>query len=147
MIHTRNGNRRRQADWTNHIDSAIYDLMNGTIPEILHKSMVQSKPLANIIKRDKEFVIEMAIPGLSKDQIKINIEKDQLVISADTERSLAEGESFTKNEFDYSKFTRKFNLGEMIDRKNIQAKCEHGLLSITLQVKEELDTTIKVDIQ
>jgi len=43
MIHTRNGRTRRQADWTNQIDNAIFDLMNGNIPEILHKSMVQTQ--------------------------------------------------------------------------------------------------------
>jgi len=146
MIHTRNGKRRRHADWTNHIDSAIFDLMNGTIPEILHKSMVQTKPLSNIIKRENSFVVEMAVPGLSKEQIKISVDKDQLVISADTEKKLAEGETYSKREFDYQKFERRFSLGENIDLKNIQAKFEHGLLSITLSIKEKEDTTINVDI-
>ncbi len=146
MIHTRKG-RRRHADWTNHFDNAIIDLMNGTIPEILHKSMVQTKPLSNIIKRENSFVIEMAIPGLTKDQININVDKDQLVISADEEHKLAEGETLTKSEFNYHKFDRRFNLGDNIDATNIEASFENGLLIITLHVKEEKDTTIKVDIK
>ena len=147
MIHTRNGRRRKHADWTNHIDSAIFDLMNGNIPEILHKSMVQTKPLSNIIKRENSFIIEMAVPGLTKDQINISVDKNQLEISADVEHKLAEGETYSKSEFDYHKFDRKFNLGETIDQTNIEAKFENGLLFITLHVKEEKDTTIKVDIQ
>jgi len=146
MIHTRN-RRRRHADWTNHIDNAIIDLMSGNIPEILHKSMVQTKPLSNIIKREKSFVIEMAVPGLTKDQISISVDKDQLVISTDVEHKLEEGESYTKNEFNYHKFDRRFNLGDNIDSSNIEAKFENGLLIITLHVMEEKDTTIKVDIK
>jgi len=147
MIHTRNGRTRRQADWTNQIDNAIFDLMNGNIPEILHKSMVQTKPLSNIIKRENSFVIEMAVPGLSKEQINISVDKDQLVVSADVERKLNEGETYSKNEFNYQKFERKFNLGDMIDQNKIEAKFENGLLIVMLHVKEEKDTTIKVDIQ
>jgi len=146
MIHTRNG-RRRQADWSNHIDTAIFDLMNGNIPEMLQKSIVQTKPLSNIIKRENSFVIEMAVPGIGKDQININVNKDQLVVSAEVEHKLKEGETYSKNEFNYNKFERKFDLGDMIDQKKIEAKFENGLLIITLHVKEEKDTTIKVDIQ
>ena len=147
MIHTRNGRRRRQADWSNHIDTAIFDLMNGNIPEMLQKSIVQTKPLSNIIKRENSFVIEMAVPGIGKDQININVDKDQLVVSAEVEHKLKEGETYSKNEFNYNKFERKFDLGDMIDQKKIEAKFENGLLIITLHVKEEKDTTIKVDIQ
>jgi len=147
MIHTRNGRSKRQADWTNQIDNAIFDLMNGNIPEILHKSMVQTKPLSNIIKKENSFLIEMAIPGIAKDQITISVDKDQLVVSANVEHKLSEGETYSKNEFNYSKFERRFNLGDMIDQKKIEAKFENGLLLITLHVKEEKDTTIKVDIQ
>jgi len=147
MIHTSNGKRRRQDNWANHIDSAIFDLMNGSLPEILHKNLVQTKPLTNIIKQEKSFVIEMAVPGLAKEQIKINVEKDQLIISANEESKLAEGESFTKNEFAYNKFERKFNLGDNIDLSKIEAKQANGLLKITLHLKEIEDTTIKVDIQ
>lgn len=146
MIHTRNG-RRRHTNWSNHIDNAIIDLMNGTIPEILHKSMVQTKPLSNIIKRENSFVIELAIPGFSKEQINISVDKDQLVISADVEHKLEEGETYTKNEFNYHKFDRRFNLGDSIDTSKIEAVFNNGILKITLHVKEEKDTTIKIDIK
>ena len=148
MINT--GNRKtkaRHTHWANQFDNAILDLMNGSLPEILHKGMVQNTPLTNIIKRENEFDIEMAVPGLSKSQITIKIEQDQLIIAANHDRKLAEGERYSKNEFNYDKFERKFNLGENINRENIAAKCENGLLKITLQVKEKEDTTIKVDIQ
>ncbi len=147
MIHTKNRKRARHAHWTNHFDNAILDFMNGSIPEILHKGMVQTTPLTNIIKRENEFDIEMAIPGLSKEQITIKIEQDQLIIASDHESKLAEGETYSKNEFNYDKFERKFNLGENIDRENISAKCENGLLKVTLKIKEKEDTTIKVEIQ
>ena len=148
MIHTKNRKRRsRHAHWTNHFDNAILDLMNGSLPEILHKGLVQSTPLTNIVKRENEFDIEMAVPGLSKEQITIKVEEGHLIISSDLDKKLAEGESYTKNEFNYNKFERRFNLGENIDLENIAAKCENGLLKITLKVKEKEETAIKVDIQ
>ena len=148
MIHTRNGkSRRKHTNWANHLDTAIFDLMNGSLPEILHKGLVQTTPLTNIIKRENEFDIVMAVPGLSKEQITIKVEQDQLVIASDQEFKLEEGESYSKNEFNYEKFERKFNLGDNIDQENILAKCENGLLKVTLKVKEKEDTTIKVDIQ
>ncbi len=148
MIHTRNGKRRRNhAHWSNHLDTAIFDLMNGSLPEILHKGLVQTTPLTNIIKRENEFDIEMAVPGLSKEQISIKVEQDQLIISSEHESKLEEGETYSKNEFNYNKFERKFNLGENIDLENISATCENGLLVVTLKVKAKEDTTIKVDIK
>ena len=148
MIHTKNRKRRaRHAHWANHFDNAILDLMNGSLPEILHKGMVQTTPLTNIVKRENEFDIEMAVPGLSKEQITIQVEQDQLIISSDQESKLAEGESYSKNEFNYNKFERKFNLGENIDQESISAKCENGLLKVTLKVKAKEETTIKVDIK
>jgi len=104
-------------------------------------------PSVNIIEEPKNFLIRMAVPGYSKKDFTINIEKDVLTISAKVENG-GEAVSYLVNEFKKSSFVRKFNLGKSIDTSKIDASYKEGILEITLSKKEEAlekpPTTISV---
>ncbi len=87
----------------------------------------------------------MAIPGVKKEEIAIEIEKDVLKVSSNvstTEEVKEEKEEtmYTRKEFNYASFERSFTLPEMVDRDAIKGKYEDGILSIELPKVEEAKT-------
>lgn len=78
----------------------------------------------------------MAVPGYSKNDFSINIDKDVLTISANVENG-REDVSYLVNEFAKTSFERRFNLGKSIDTSKIEASYKEGILEVTLTKREE----------
>lgn len=97
-------------------------------------------PAVNIKENDNEVEIEVAAPGMKKDDFKVNLDNNQLIISSEkkSEKEEKEEGSYTRKEFSYQSFQRSFVLPEgLIDREKIAAKYTDGILSIKLPKKEE----------
>lgn len=95
-------------------------------------------PAINIAETDADFQIELAAPGLKKEDFKISLEKNVLSISAEKKNeNNDEGKKFSKREFSYASFTRSFNLPETIDHNKIDAAYTDGVLKLTITKKEE----------
>lgn len=94
-------------------------------------------PAVNIIEEPERYRIEVAAPGYSKDDFKVNIENETLKISVDKEQNKVEGENFTRCEFYNGSFERSFVVGKTIDINKIDARYENGILTIALSKKEE----------
>jgi HSP20 family protein len=95
-----------------------------------------SFPAANISETDKEFRIEMALPGVDKKNISIKHEKGYLSISIDKAAENNENELYNLREFDYSASTRTFKLNDKIEAEKIAARYENGILALILPKKE-----------
>jgi len=101
-----------------------------------------SVPAVNIQENLTNFVIELAAPGLKKENIAIEVEENVLKISSEiSEESETQesdnGTKFTRKEFSYSNFNRSFTLLETVGVDDIEATYENGVLHITLPKKEE----------
>lgn len=95
-------------------------------------------PAINVAETDADFQIELAAPGLKKEDFKISLEKNVLSISAEKKNeNNEEGKKFSKREFSYASFTRSFNLPESIDHNKIDAAYTDGVLKLTITKKEE----------
>ncbi len=95
-------------------------------------------PAVNIKEENDKFVLEMAAPGMKKDDFKINLDNYQLTISAETKDEKKEKEdSYTRREFVYSSFSRSFTLPKSVDIEKIKADYKNGVLNIVLPKKEE----------
>lgn len=96
-------------------------------------------PAVNIAETNDEYKLEIAAPGLSKDDIKINIEDHRLVISSEkTEEKEDKQANYYRREFNYSGFKRSFALPEHeVDEDKIDAKYENGVLSVVIPKREE----------
>ncbi len=106
--------------------------------DIYKNSIMAKTPAANIIEEEQQFLIEIAAPGLKKDDFKIKMDKLVLNISVEKEQNQEENESnYTKREFSYTSFSRGFNIPETIDVEKIEAAYEKGILIIKLPKKEE----------
>jgi len=104
-------------------------------------------PATNITEDEKAFYLEMAVPGFSKKDIKISIEKDMLkIFSERTKEENNQEQNYRVREFGQSDFCRTFNLGEHIDQDNIKAEYKDGILSVTLPRKEEVKIKKEIEI-
>ena len=97
-----------------------------------------SIPAVNVRETNENFEIEMAIPGLRKEDLDIKIENGLLSISSEQKSEQEENEeNFTRKEFNYSSFKRSFNLPENVDQEDINASYSEGILTVVLAKKED----------
>ncbi len=96
-------------------------------------------PKANISENEGEFKIELAVPGLSKEDISIELNQQYLIVASQA-KSTTEAEpnaGYYQKEFDYRQFSRTFILPKSVDRELITANCQNGVLTLMLPKKEE----------
>jgi len=96
-------------------------------------------PSVNIKESSEEFEVEVAAPGLTKKDFRIELNHDQLTVSSEqeTEQESREGQQFALREFSYQSFSRTFTLPNIVDSEKIGAKYENGILRIVIPKKEE----------
>jgi HSP20 family protein len=99
-------------------------------------------PAINVIESDNDYRIEVAAPGMTKDDFCVRIDDDNnLVISMEKKAENSERNENTlylRREFSYSKFEQKMILPKNADREKIVAKMEHGVLDVSIpKLKEE----------
>jgi HSP20 family protein len=96
-------------------------------------------PAVNVAEDEKEYRIEVAVPGLAREDFRIDLEDDVLTLSSERkEKKEDKNSNYMRKEFSYSTFKRSFNLPETVDRDKIQATHEAGILNIQLPKKEEV---------
>ncbi len=94
----------------------------------------QATPAVNVRESDKEFTVEVAAPGLSKEDFKVELNDNVLTVSCDKKEQKEEKtEQYTRREFGYFSFKRSFALPEnMVAAEKIEAKYENGILQLLL---------------
>jgi HSP20 family protein len=101
------------------------------------KEFNQNLPAVNVRENGKEFCVEFAAPGFKKDDFKVDVEDNVLVVSAEREKeSNEENDRFTRREFSYSSFSRSFTLPQNVNSENIDAKYSDGILKLSIPKKE-----------
>jgi len=90
-------------------------------------------PAVNITEDDNGYHVSLAVPGLKKDDLKINVEGNMLTISSEKEESREEKDKkFTRKEYNYASFSRSFSLPEEVNKEKIEAQYEDGILKLQL---------------
>jgi HSP20 family protein len=119
-----------QPIWYNPFDkffrNDFLSFWNGGIPETL--------PSVNIKNEMDHYKIELAAPGLRKEDFHVDLEKNILVISCEKENEIAEDKNgkFERREYNYSKFSRRVVLPENADADRITGKYVNGILILTI---------------
>lgn len=104
-------------------------------------------PSIDIAETEKAFEIKAQLPGITKDDINIDLENGRLTISG--ERKLENEDNnkkYHRVETQYGSFTRSFQLPDSIDQDSIAANFENGVLNITIEKNEE-KAKRKIEIQ
>ncbi|QJW92158.1 Hsp20/alpha crystallin family protein [Spirosoma taeanense] len=111
------------------------DFFNTTTPAM------HNVPAVNVVEHQDGFRIEVAAPGLKKEDFKLSLNHNNLTISAYQETKNEEqdksNEKYTRREFSYSSFQRTFTLPTSVDADNIQASYSEGVLKIEIPKREE----------
>jgi HSP20 family protein len=111
----------------------------------------QSYPRVDVVDYSDRVEILAEIPGLSKDEVTVEVQENVLTISGQKVRKLNDADlqdrRYIRRELKHSSFKRSFTLGDIIDKDQPIAKFENGLLTVTLnKLKPTIPTTKKVKI-
>lgn len=96
-------------------------------------------PNIDISETDKQYLIDVEVPGIDKKDIELNVERNTLTISGERKfEKKEEGRTYHKVETSYGTFSRSFTLPENIDTETISASYNNGILSITVEKSEQM---------
>ena len=127
-----------QHNFRPNLNAIIDNVMGSETFESVKRNLISNTPLDNIFETETAHAIELAIPGIKKEDVTIDLHENKLTIAlVKKENSIEKTILKERKEFNYSKFSRAFNLPKNIDFEKIEAKNENGILSVTIPKKEE----------
>ncbi|QQR99043.1 MAG: Hsp20 family protein [Sphingobacteriales bacterium] len=103
-------------------------------------------PAVNVKETEHEFIVDVAIPGVKKEDVKVELNENVLTISSEVKKEEGEQqEIYTRKEFSYTTFKRSFTIdNDAIDTEKIDAKVDNGVLSVHLSKKAKVEPEQKV---
>nr|WP_315215905.1 Hsp20/alpha crystallin family protein [uncultured Flavobacterium sp.] len=102
-------------------------------------SIGSNLPSVNLKETDDLLKIELAAPGMKKEDFKVEIDNNTLLISSEKEEEKEETrkkDNYIRKEFNYQSFFRSFSLPEYIDESKIEANYKDGILHVNIAKKE-----------
>lgn len=100
------------------------------LPSLVRTATV---PAVNVSETATQYMVEFAAPGMKKEDFKLSIDDNMLTVSATTStEKKEESKEFTRQEFNYSSFTRSFTLPDDVLPDSIKATYLDGMLKITI---------------
>ncbi len=123
-------------------DSWLPDIFNDFFDNSWMERPTYTAPAINVIETEKEYEVELAAPGLSKEDFRVHVDSDNnLHIEMEKKSENKEGHKhgrFLRREFSYEKFQQTLLLPDDVDAEKIEAKVEKGVLQVTLPKKEKI---------
>lgn len=95
-------------------------------------------PLVNIYETDDEFVLTANMPGVVRDNVKVRVEDDMLIMFGAIQYEEAINRNYILNEGEIGNYYRKFKISDSVDQSNIEARYDNGQLVVNLQKKEKV---------
>ncbi|QYA25775.1 Hsp20/alpha crystallin family protein [Gramella sp. MT6] len=137
--------KRNETGWLPSVFDDMFrtDWLGGTTNV---NSIGTSIPAVNIMETEDSFNVEVAAPGMTKEDFNIELDNDVLTISSEDKKeneTTDKNGRFTRKEFSYSTFKRAFSLPDSVDSAKISASYNNGVLEIALPKKEEAKVQAK----
>jgi HSP20 family protein len=115
----------------------LSNLFDDSFFPVVHNSS-NSVPAVNIREDEKNYNLELAVPGMDKKDLKIDINEDVLTISSEVKQENEEEKNgYKRKEFSYSSFARTFYIPDNVNREKIEAAYKDGVLTVSLPKQEE----------
>jgi len=126
---------RTRATWPNLVD----EFLNGDIfPLFFDVEPRRNLPAVNITESKEEYRIDVAAPGLNKEDFKVTLENNVLTVSSEKEEKQDESdEKVMRKEFIYCTFSRSFSLPQTVNAEKIRADHKDGILQIVIPKRDE----------
>jgi HSP20 family protein len=113
-------------------------LNGGLFPKFFDTETRYTLPAVNIVESKEDYKIEVAAPGLNKNDFKINLDNNVLTVSSEKEDKQEEkDEKLISREFSYYSFSRSFTLPLTVNSEKIRATHKDGILQVIIPKKEE----------
>ena len=114
------------------------DIMDEFFNDAVATRQGSFSPKINISENEKQFMIDVEVPGMDKNDIDVSLENRQLTISGERKFENEEKDTrYHRVETHFGSFTRSFRLPDSVDEGSINAKYNNGILSITIDKSEE----------
>ena len=121
------------------------------LPNYIEEGAWKSTPAVNVYETNEKFQIEIAAPGLEKEDFKIDLKDDYLMVYSEKKDKKEEKEKgkVVRTEFRYSSFQRSFALPKNIDISGINATHKNGILMIDLpkKIEQKDNSSRQIEIQ
>ena len=136
---------RRNAAWLPSVFNDFFDT------EFMPKANATA-PAINVKENDKAYVVELAAPGMKKEDFNVHInDEGNLIIKMESKQEQKEEDKSTRylrREFSYSKIEQTLLLPDDVNKEGIKAKVEHGVLTVELPkvVEEKVKVSRQIDI-
>lgn len=126
------------------VDRLLNDLFQqGLQTDRYAKSEFAFQPAVNIYEFEKAYKLEIQIPGFSREQVKISLDKDLLLVKGEFTLAEKEEVKHARVGFRIGNFEKRFHLPEHLDTEKIQANFEDGILTLTLAKREEAQLVVR----
>jgi len=125
------------------------EFFNGNLlPNYIEEGEWKSTPAVNIYENSEKFEIEIAAPSLEKEDFKIDLKNEYLVVSSEKKSRKEEKEKgkVVRSEFRYSSFQRSFAMPKEVEINSIKATHKNGVLTIELPKKVEFKENLSRQI-
>ena len=130
---------RRNQNWLPEVFNTLFD--TDMFPKM--NMSTTTSPAINVIEKDTEYDVELAAPGMTRDDFKVTLDEDEnLVVDLEKKVETQQGDDkdkdkkdagrYLRREFSYTKFHQTLLLPDDVDREKISATCEHGVLRVVL---------------
>jgi len=134
--------------WNRPIESmpVFSDMFNSLFGRDISDFIGESKgtvPTVNIAESENDYKVEVAAPGMTKEDFDINLDNGVLTISGKKEDSKEQKEeNYLRKEHSYTSFQRSFHVADLVETEKIEANYKDGILLVTLPKKEEVPVVI-----
>ncbi|MBR3074338.1 MAG: Hsp20/alpha crystallin family protein [Bacteroidales bacterium] len=126
-------------------DSWLPDIFNDFFDNSWMERPTYTAPAINVLENEKEYDVELAAPGLDKEDFKVHVDEDNnLHIEMEKKTENKEDKKhgrYLRREFSYEKFQQTLLLPDDVDAEKIEAKVEKGVLNIHIPKKEKIQKT------
>ena len=134
-----------------HRDSWLPDVFDDFFNTAYMSRANATAPAINVIENEKNYIVELAAPGLKKEDFNVNINDDgNLSIKMEQKRENKEENKkahYLRREFSYSKYEQTLLLPDDVDKEAISAKVNDGVLVVELPKLEQKQTKVQRQIE
>jgi len=135
---------RRNAAWLPSVFNDLFDT------DFMPRAN-QTAPAINVKENDKAYIVELAAPGMKKDDFNVHInDEGNLIIKMESKQEQKEEDKSTRylrREFSYTKFEQTLILPDDVEKEQIRARVEHGVLTVELPKHEEQKVKVSRQIE
>lgn len=127
--------------------NSMFDIEREFFAPLLKRENVEQiwSPKVDVRERDEHWLLSIDVPGVAREDIKVEVIEDQLVVAG--ERHFERDEK-SYSERSYGRFERRFNLPEGVDAAKIEASYDHGVLNLVVpKVQPVKASTIAIDVK